>query len=292
MAEGIVIKALSGFYYVVEPDGLLPCRGRGRLRREGVSPMVGDRVVYTRVGDGGTIDQVLPRRNSFIRPAVANVDLLVVFAAAVNPITDPFLIDQVMAIAESRGVPSLLVINKCDCDPGDALAEIYQTADIPVLRTSAVTGEGIEALRAQLAGKTAALTGNSGVGKSSVINTLAPGAAIPTGEVSDKLGRGRHTTRHVELYPVGDARIMDTPGFSAFDTEQMELVHKEELQQYFVEFRPFLGQCRFQDCAHLSEPGCAVLEAVARGEIPASRHNSYRRLYESASRIKLWELPK
>lgn len=292
MAEGIVIKALSGFYYVAEPDGLLPCRGRGRLRREGVSPMVGDRVVYTRVGDGGTIDQVLPRRNSFIRPAVANVDLLVVFAAAVNPITDPFLIDQVMAIAESRGVPSLLVINKCDCDPGDALAEIYQTAGIPVLRTSAVTGEGIEALRAQLAGKTAALTGNSGVGKSSVINTLAPGAAIPTGEVSDKLGRGRHTTRHVELYPVGDARIMDTPGFSAFDTEQMELVHKEELQQYFVEFRPFLGQCRFQDCAHLSEPGCAVLEAVARGEIPASRHNSYRRLYESASRIKLWELPK
>ena len=197
-----------------------------------------------------------------------------------------------MAIAESRGVPSLLVINKCDCDPGDALAEIYQTAGIPVLRTSAVPGEGLEALRAQLAGKTAALTGNSGVGKSSVINTLAPGAAIPTGEVSDKLGRGRHTTRHVELYPVGDARIMDTPGFSAFDTEQMELVHKEELQQYFVEFRPFLGQCRFQDCAHLSEPGCAVLEAVARGEIPASRHNSYRRLYESASRIKLWELPK
>lgn len=289
MAEGVIMKALSGFYYVQEPEGLLACRGRGKLRREGVTPMVGDLAVYTRDGQGGTIEHIQPRRNSFIRPAVANVDLLVVFASAVNPITDPFLIDQVMAIASSRAVSSLLVINKCDCDRGDALAEIYRSAGIPVLQTSAVTGEGIEQLRQALAGKTAALTGNSGVGKSSVINALAPGMGIPTGEVSEKLGRGRHTTRHVELYQVGDARIMDTPGFSAFDTEQMDLIYKERLQDYFVEFQPHIGSCRFQDCAHLNEPDCAVLAAVERGEIPRSRHSSYRRLYESASRIKIWE---
>ncbi len=289
MAEGVIMKALSGFYYVQEPDGLLACRGRGKLRREGVSPMVGDRVSYTRQGQGGVIDQVLPRRNGFIRPAVANVDLLVTFAAAVNPITDPFLIDQVLAIAASRQVEPLLVINKCDCDRGEALAAIYRQAGVPVIQTSAKTGEGIETLRAALAGKTAALTGNSGVGKSSVINALAPDFAIPTGEVSEKLGRGRHTTRHVELYQVGQARIMDTPGFSAFDTEQMDLIYKERLQDYFVDFRPYLGRCRFQDCAHLNEPDCAVLAAVARGEISPSRYQSYRRLYESASQIKLWQ---
>jgi len=292
MAEGTIIKALSGFYYVEEPDGLLACRGRGKLRREGVSPMVGDRVSYTRSGDSGTIDAVLPRRNSFIRPAVANVDLLVVFAAAVNPITDPFLIDQVMAIAASRQVPSLLVINKCDCDRGESLAEIYRQAGISVLQTSAKTGEGIDALRQLLSGKTAALTGNSGVGKSSVLNALEPGFAIPTGEVSEKLGRGRHTTRHVELYTLGDARVVDTPGFSAFDTEQMDLVYKEKLQEYFVEFLPHIGKCRFDDCAHLNEPGCVILEALEAGEIHPSRHASYRRLYESAAKIKLWELQK
>ena len=289
MAEGVIMKALSGFYYVQEPDGLLACRGRGKLRREGVSPMVGDRVSYTRQGQGGIIDQVLPWRNGFIRPAVANVDLLVIFAAAVNPITDPFLIDQVLAIAASRRVEPLLVINKCDCDRGEALAAIYRRAGVPVIQTSAKTGEGIETLRAALAGKTAALTGNSGVGKSSVINALAPDFAIPTGEVSEKLGRGRHTTRHVELYQVGQARIMDTPGFSAFDTEQMDLIYKERLQDYFVDFRPYLGRCRFQDCAHLNEPDCAVLAAVARGDISPSRYQSYRRLYESASQIKLWQ---
>ena len=143
MAEGVIMKALSGFYYVQEPDGLLACRGRGKLRREGVSPMVGDRVSYTRQGQGGIIDQVLPRRNGFIRPAVANVDLLVIFAAAVNPITDPFLIDQVLAIAASRRVEPLLVINKCDCDRGESLAAIYRRAGVPVIQTSAKTGEGI-----------------------------------------------------------------------------------------------------------------------------------------------------
>ena len=292
VCEGIIVKALSGFYYVQEADGLLACRGRGRLRKEGVSPMVGDRVRYTRSGESGSIDAVLPRRNSFIRPQVANVDLLVVFAAAVNPVTDPFLIDQVMAIAASRDVESLLVINKCDCDRGEALAEIYRNAGIPVLQTSAVTGEGIDALREALRGKTAALTGNSGVGKSSILNALEPGFSIPTGEVSEKLGRGRHTTRHVELYRVGDARVMDTPGFSAFDTEQMDLIYKEKIQDYFIEFRPLIGRCRFPDCAHLNEPDCAVREALAQGRLMQSRYDSYRRLYESASRIHIWEREK
>ncbi|HJH87918.1 MAG: ribosome small subunit-dependent GTPase A [Oscillospiraceae bacterium] len=291
MEEYRIIKALSGFYYVQAEDGVVECRARGRFRRQDQSPLVGDFVRITRQGDKGVLEALLPRKNAFIRPAVANIDQLVVLASCAIPVTEPFLIDRVLAIAQLQNVPALVVVNKDDLAPAQPLAEIYRRAGVPVLVTSAETGEGIEALREALAGKLSCLTGNSGVGKSSLLNRACPQLQLPVGEVSEKLGRGRHTTRHIELYSLGsNTFVADTPGFSAFDTERMELVHKEQLQYAFPEFAPYLGHCQFPDCAHRKEPGCAVRKALAEGEIGQTRYDSYERLYELASQLKEWEL--
>lgn len=284
------MKALSGFYYVDLSGETVTCRGRGKLRHQKVSPLVGDRVEITLCEDGtGAVEAVLPRRNELARPAVANIDQLVILCANVNPISDPYLIDRVCSVAEGKGCEVIVAVNKCDLDSGDALAKTYAAAGFPVLRLSAVTGEGIGELRELLQGKVSAFTGNSGVGKSSVLNALEPSFAIATGEVSDKLGRGRHTTRHVELFRVGEALVADTPGFSSFDAERLDLLDKDALSASFREFRPYLEQCRFIGCSHTKEKGCAVLEAVHEGVIPQSRHDSYVRLYLEAKERKPWE---
>ena len=291
MEEYRIIKALSGFYYVQTESGVVECRARGRFRRQDQSPLVGDFVRITRQGSKGVLEELLPRKNAFIRPAVANIDQLVVLASCAIPVTEPFLIDRVLAIAQLQSVPALVVVNKDDLAPAQPLAEIYRRAGVPVLVTSAETGEGIETLREALAGKLSCLTGNSGVGKSSLLNRACPQLQLPVGEVSEKLGRGRHTTRHIELYSLGNNTfVADTPGFSAFDTERMELVHKEQLQYAFPEFAPYLGHCQFPDCAHRKEPGCAVRKALADGRIGQTRYDSYERLYELASQLKEWEL--
>ena len=288
---GRIVRSLSGFYDVQTDSGMITCRGRGHLRRGGDSPLTGDLVEITVEQGRGMVEKILPRRNHFVRPAVANVDVLVIFAANVNPITEPFLIDRVAAIAGDQEVPVVLCINKCDLDPAEGLEKIYTHAGFTVIRTSAESGEGVEQLRQLLKGKLAAFTGNSGVGKSSILNRLCPGLNLPTGEVSEKLGRGRHTTRHVELYPLeGDTYIADTPGFSSFDTDQMEIILKENLQYAFPDFSAYIGQCQFHDCSHRSEPGCVVRAAVEAGGIEASRYDSYLRLYEKSSQIKEWEL--
>lgn len=293
--EGMILKALSGFYYVDDGTGTLTaCRGRGKLRHEKLTPLVGDRVSFTPLDNGqGALDAILPRKNEFYRPAVANIDQLVIIAAQATPVTDPFLIDRVIAIAEGRGCESIVCINKCDLAPGEDLARIYEKAGFPTLRVSAETGEGMDRLRELIAGKVSTFTGNSGVGKSSILNALEPGIALKTGGVSEKLGRGRHTTRHVELFRLSCGGIVaDTPGFSSFDVDKMELCRKEELAGRFREFAPYVDQCRFQDCAHVKEKGCAVLAAVKAGEIAKSRHESYVRLYEQAKQIPDWERDK
>lgn len=289
--EGVIRKALSGFYYVQVGGEEVTCRARGKFRHQKITPLVGDRVAITRQPDGsGSLDEILPRRNAFQRPAVANIDQLVIIASGAIPVSDPFLLDRIISLAESKGCQPILCVNKWDLVPAQELLDIYRTAGIPALPVSAVTGQGIEELRGLLAGKISAFTGNSGVGKSSILNALDPAFALATGQISEKLGRGRHTTRHVELFPVAGGLIADTPGFSAFDQEKGgEALDKEALAETFREFRPYLGQCRFVGCAHVKEKGCAVLEALAEGKISPSRHRSYVRLYELAKENKPWE---
>ena len=291
MTQGVIIRSLSGFYTVSSGNQQIMCKARGRFRHDGLSPLVGDRVTVV-IDDKGNarVDEILPRRNSFIRPAVANVDQLVMFASAVNPVTDPFLIDRVCAIAELSDCEPILCINKCDLDAADELMRIYANAGFRVVRTSAETQDGIAELLSVIRGKVNVFTGNSGVGKSSILNQLCPDLALPTGAVSNKLGRGRHTTRHVELYDLGnDTYVADTPGFASFEVDLIEPIRCEELQYAFREFRPYIGSCRFQDCAHLKEPGCAVLQAVQDGAIAPERHRSYARLYDNAKRIPEWQ---
>lgn len=291
MISGLIVKALSGFYYVKTEDGVLECKARGRFRLDGTSPLVGDKVSCSLDSNGkGRIDSVDERRNWFIRPAVANIDALIFVAANTNPITDPFLVDRVSVIAAEADCELIICINKVDADPADELYRIFTAAGFTVVRTSAETGEGIEELRQVLCGKLCAFTGNSGVGKSSILNALAPSFNIRTGEVSEKLGRGKHTTRHVELYDIGnDTFVVDTPGFASFEIEMMNIIPKEELQHDFIDFAPYIGKCRFTDCAHLKEPGCAVTAAVDEGKISESRYNSYVRLYELSAQHKFWE---
>ena len=292
MTDGIIIKALSGFYYVETAEGILECKARGRFRLDGTSPLVGDRVSCSLDSNGkGRIDKVEKRKNFFIRPAVANVDALVFVAANTNPVTDPFLIDRVSVIAESAGCELIICINKTDIDGADELYSIFTAVGYTVVRTSAETGDGINALRATIDGKICAFTGNSGVGKSSIMNMLLPGVNIKTAEVSEKLGRGKHPTRHVELFDLGRGTYAaDTPGFASFDIEMMEVIPKEQLQYDFIEFAPYIGGCRFNDCAHLREPGCAVTQALADGKIMPSRYRSYERLYELSAQHKSWEI--
>ena len=288
---GRILRSLSGFYDVQTPEGLVTCRGRGSLRKNHQTPLTGDMVEITVEKGKGMVEKILPRRNCFVRPAVANVDALVVFAANVNPVTEPFLIDRVAAIAGDQGVEVILCINKCDLDPALDLTRIYRNAGFTVISASAETGQGVDQLRKLLQGKLTAFTGNTGVGKSSMLNQLCPGLGLATGEVSEKLGRGRHTTRHVELYQLdAETYVADTPGFSSFDTDQMDVILKENLQYAFPDFSPYVGKCQFHDCSHRKEPGCAVTAALAAGDIELTRYDSYLRLYEKASQIKLWEL--
>ncbi len=291
LQSGRILRSISGFYDVQTPEGVISCRARGVLRKEGNSPLTGDLVEISIEKGKGMVESILPRKNSFVRPAVANIDALVVFAANVNPVTEPFLIDRVAAIAGDQEVPVYLCINKCDLDPAIDLVRIYTNAGFRVFTTSAETGDGVEELRQAIRGKLTAFTGNSGVGKSSVLNRLCPELALPTGAVSEKLGRGRHTTRHVELYRLEeDTYVADTPGFSSFDTDQMDVILKENLQYAFPDFGKHIGSCQFHDCTHRKEPGCAVRQALAAGKIEPTRYDSYLRLYEKASQIKQWEL--
>lgn len=289
---GTILKALSGFYYVDCEGETITCRGRGKLRQEKNPPLVGDRVEITMHADGsGSVEQILPRKNYFRRPAVANMDCLVIVASGATPVTDPFLIDRVIAMAEHRGCESIVCFNKWDLKKPYDLYETYVNAGFSTLQVSAETREGVAELAKLISGRVCAFTGDSGVGKSSLLNALGSQSRASVGEISEKLGRGRHTTRHVELFRLEDGTLIaDTPGFAAF--EETEILRPEEVALTFREFEPYVDQCRFVGCAHIKEKGCAVLKALSDGKLSQSRHQSYVRLYEQAKSIPDWQRKK
>jgi len=287
MSEGRIQKALSGFYYVDTGSEILTCRARGKFRKDGISPLVGDFVEVRDLGNGeGFVEKILPRRNVFTRPAVANIDQLVIIASGAIPRTVPFLIDRVASIAALKGCDVILLLNKCDLDPAEDLYKIYSASGFKTLRVSAETGTGLEELKPLISGKLSAFTGNSGVGKSSILNALDPTFHLQVGEISEALGRGRHTTRHVELHRLScGAEVVDSPGFSSFESEEMNLQLKKELPETFLEFRPYLDDCRFVGCSHTNEPDCAVKAAVGT-LIGEERYARYAALYQELAERK------
>ncbi len=287
MTEGIIIKGIGGFYYVRTASDVVECKARGIFRKEGQIPMVGDRVTIVKKNGKGSIEEIFPRKNSLIRPAVSNIDQLVVTVALTDPTPNLYLVDCFLLLGAYTGIDTILCFNKTDLTEDASLAEIYAKAGYDTILTSVQTMEGIDALKARLQGKTSAFAGNSGVGKSSLLNALGISGKMETGSISDKIRRGRHTTRHVELLELqGGGFVLDTPGFSSFETPE---IPADELAEYFIEFAPYLGGCRFRGCAHVQEPDCAVKQALADGKISTSRYQSYCALYEERKAVKAWQ---
>ena len=290
-SEGLIIKGVGGFYYV-EADGVIyECKARGVFRKRGITPLAGDRcLITTREDSYSSIDEILPRRNSLIRPAVANIDRLFIVVSAVRPSPNLTVIDRMTAMAEDLEIEPIIVFTKLDIASADETRDIYARAGYETVDIDYATGSGIERMRELMRDKISAFAGNSGVGKSTLLNAIVPELSQETGEISDKLGRGRHTTRSVELFtlPFG-GRIADTPGFASFEGELLYIIDKEQLQYCFREFEPYLGECRFTGCAHLCEKGCAVVQAVSEGKIAPSRHESYCVMYDEAKNNKPWE---
>lgn len=291
MLEGLIVKALGGFYYVKTGDTLLECRARGLFRKEGISPCVGDRVMVETTEEGkGYVVEILPRNNVLIRPPVANLDWLVVVVSTCAPVPNFLVIDKMIAIAEHNGIEPVLVATKSDLeDPGE-IERVYRGAGFETFVVASLIGQGIAPLKEALSGKMSAFCGNSGVGKSSILNAIDTRFSIQTGDTSKKLGRGRHTTRHCELYELDNGGyIADTPGFSSLELQGELLIKKEELPYAFREFEPYLDHCQFTGCSHTVEKGCAVLQACQNGEIAPSRHESYLQMYAEVKDFKEWE---
>lgn len=290
--NGLIIKGIGGFYYVEAAGTVYECKARGIFRKDKITPLVGDRVEITIDNEeAGSIEKILPRRNFLIRPPVANIDQLLLVVSVCEPSPSTLIIDKTIAAAEDKEIEPVLIISKTDLQDSQSLQEIYEKTGIHMLTLSSVTGEGVDAVRALLRGKISAFTGNSGVGKSSLLNRIDERLQLPTGEISQKLGRGRHTTRQVELIKLEkDTYVADTPGFSSIQMERYDIVKKENLQYCFREFAPFLNQCKFSSCSHTCEKGCAVIQAVNDGLISVSRHQNYIAMYNEVKDIKEWEL--
>jgi ribosome biogenesis GTPase len=288
-SDGRIIRATAGFYTVLTAGGPLECRARGLFRKEGTAPLVGDFVEAQRLENNtGVITAVLPRKNSLTRPPVANIDRLILVLAAALPAPNLQNADRLLAVAAHRGIDAAVVVTKADLQDPEAICRLYRKAGYEVCCVSATAG-GAEAIRPLIEGRFCALCGNTGVGKSTLLNALSPSLALETGEISQKLGRGRHTTRTTQMLPVAGGWVADTPGFSSLDTIRAERIKKDELAHCFLEFAPYLDKCRFTGCSHTKELGCAVLAARDEGMIAESRHESYLAMYEEAKALKDWE---
>ncbi len=287
--NGKILKGIGGFYYIETADAVYECKARGVFRKQKITPLVGDDVTITIRSNGeNTIDSIHPRKNFLVRPPVANIEQLFILSAACNPSPNLFLIDKMTAIAINKGIEPIIVFTKCDLMDLSEFEKIYKNSGLKTVCISSVTKDGIDTVKEWISGKVSAFIGNSGVGKSTLLNSICEGLNLDTGEISEKLGRGRHTTRAVELYKVCDGYVADTPGFSSFDIEKNESVALEDIQYCFPEFQPYLGKCKFVSCSHTVDKGCAVLEALSDGKIEKTRHESYKAMYSDAKELKKW----
>lgn len=289
--NGIIIKGIGGFYYIEAEGDIYECKARGAFRKKKISPLAGDNVIITiRENGENTIDDILERKNFLVRPPVANVDTLVIVSSVKEPVPSTLVIDRLTAIAVSKNIKPCVIFSKSDLGDTKELEEIYKKAGIDVCSVCCKTGEGIEKVKEMIKSGITVFTGNTGVGKSSLLNCIDSRFSLETGEVSSKLGRGRHTTRDVTLHKVNDFYVADTPGFSSLDIESGELIMKDDLPYCFPEFSEYLGKCRFSSCTHTVDKGCKILEALENGNIHESRHLSYVTMYNEVKNIKEWQL--
>ena len=287
--RGLIIKSIGGLYSVKSPLGVMECKARGIFRKQNISPCVGDEVVVS----DGVISEIMPRKNELIRPPLANLDYMVFVVSTCEPSPNFLLLDKFIAICVFKGITPLIAVTKSDIKEDESITDIYKNSGAEVFVIDYSDESGLKVLYDTIAGKLCAFTGNTGVGKSTLLNHLDTDIVRETGEISRKLGRGRHTTRHVEMYEMKNgALVADTPGFSTFETNKYDIILKDELSECFNEFGEYFGKCRFPDCSHTKEKGCAVIDAVKNGDIPLSRHESYVAMYEEAKQIKEWEIGK
>lgn len=291
LLSGRIMQSISGFYYVEAADEIYECKAKGVFRNKRIAPLVGDNVKIETDGNKGTVVTIEERKNSLIRPPVANLDLLFIVSSIADPKPNLYVIDKLSAFAVYNRIEPVILFSKCDMGSCDELVDIYSKTGFTVLRCSSYANEGAEDIKRLISGKVAAFTGNSGVGKSSILNMLDPELFLETNEISNKLGRGKHTTRSVSLYRIADGLIADTPGFSYLDFEKTsEKIFKEDLPDCFPEFCNYADDCKFgPSCSHTCDKGCAVIEAVNNCFISAERHNSYIKMYDEVKNFKKWE---
>lgn len=292
MKTGKIIKGIGGFYYVDCDGEVFECKARGSFRKQGITPLVGDNVNISVFDNSeNAIETILPRKNELIRPPLANLDTLFIVASLVDPKINTLILDNLIAIAEYKKIEPVIVLTKIDLDDNaDKYKSIYENAGFKVVLCDNTDSRGADEIRTLLGGKCSAFTGNTGVGKSSLLNNIFPTLNLATGETSKKLGRGRHTTRHCELFKVDGGYIADTPGFSSLDFQRCEKILKDDLPHCFREFEDFLPYCKFSTCTHTCDKGCAVVEAVEQGKISKSRHESYVSMYNEVKDIKEWNM--
>ena len=287
--EGLLVRAVSSFYYVSCGDTVYECKARGAFRKENISPVVGDRVEFSILNDDkGVLNAVLPRKNMLQRPLIANIDKLFIVSSFKTPAPDLLMIDRLTAMAVANNIRLVIVFNKSDLGDMSGYAKIYLSAGFSAYIVSVKDGIGLEPLKAETENCICAFAGNSGVGKSSLLNALFKNADAKTGDVSLKLGRGKHTTRHTEIYKFGNTFMVDTPGFAAISFDNIENIDKDNLADFFPDFNDYQGTCRYSTCSHTCEPGCGILDAVNRGEIQKTRHESYIAFYNELKQRKKW----